>query len=113
MGSNKHFWKAEPEYGLEHICRPYRYLWIAIIYNFTYSAALYALLLFYLGTHELLAPFNPLLKFAMVKMVVFLTFWQVNNSTFSLRICSGHTGRSRGKIYPFFLEILQRAQEIQ
>ena len=39
--------------------------------------ALYALLLFYLGTHELLAPFNPLLKFAMVKMVVFLTFWQV------------------------------------
>ena len=54
-----------------------RYLWIAIIYNVTYSLALYALLLFYLGTHDLLAPFNPLLKFAMVKLVVFLTFWQV------------------------------------
>ena len=30
-----------------------------------------------MGTHELLAPFNPLLKFMVVKMVVFLTFWQV------------------------------------
>lgn len=47
------------------------------MYNLTYSVALYALLLFYLGTHELLAPFNPLLKFALVKSVVFLTFWQV------------------------------------
>lgn len=56
----------------------FRYLWIAIIYNVTYTLALYALLLFYLGTHDLLAPFNPLLKFAMVKLVVFLTFWQVS-----------------------------------
>ena len=54
-----------------------RYLWITIIYNITYTVALYALLLFYMGTHELLAPFNPLLKFTVVKMVVFLTFWQV------------------------------------
>ena len=54
-----------------------RYLWITIIYNVTYTCALYALLLFYMGTHELLAPFNPLLKFAVVKSVVFLTFWQV------------------------------------
>lgn len=55
-----------------------RYLWITIIYNVTYSIALYALVLFYMGTHELLAPFNPLLKFAVVKAVVFLTFWQVS-----------------------------------
>ena len=34
------------------------------MYNVTYTCALYALLLFYMGTHELLAPFNPLLKFA-------------------------------------------------
>lgn len=54
-----------------------RYLWITIIYNITYTLALYALVLFYMGTHELLAPFNPLLKFTVVKMVVFLTFWQV------------------------------------
>ena len=56
-----------------------RYLWITIIYNITYTLALYALVLFYMGTHELLAPFNPLLKFMVVKMVVFLTFWQVRH----------------------------------
>lgn len=52
------------------------YLWIQIIYNITYTVALYALLLFYMGTHELLAPFRPLLKFILVKSVIFLTFWQ-------------------------------------
>eukprot|EP00887_Chlorella_sp_A99_P002524 scaffold6.g2524.t1 len=40
------------------------------------GAALYALLLFYLGTHELLAPFKPLLKFVLIKSVIFLTYWQ-------------------------------------
>lgn len=52
------------------------FLWITIVYNITYSLALYALLLFYMGTHELLAPFKPLLKFILVKSVIFLTFWQ-------------------------------------
>jgi len=37
---------------------------------------LYALLLFYMGTHELLEPFRPLLKFILVKSVIFLTYWQ-------------------------------------
>ena len=54
-----------------------RYLWITIVYNITYSVALFALLMFYLGTHDMLAPFNPLLKFILVKSVVFFTFWQV------------------------------------
>ena len=52
------------------------FLWITIVYNITYTVALYALLLFYMGTHELLAPFRPLLKFILVKSVIFLTFWQ-------------------------------------
>jgi len=52
------------------------FLWITIVYNITYTLALYALLLFYMGTHELLAPFRPLLKFVLVKSVIFLTFWQ-------------------------------------
>ena len=55
----------------------HRYLWLTIIYNVTYSLALYALLLFYLGAHDMLLPYNPLLKFALVKLVIFLTFWQV------------------------------------
>ena len=70
---------------VEWLCR---YLWITIIYNITYTVALYALLLFYMGTHELLAPFNPLLKFTVVKMVVFLTFWQVPPSPWPLFFCS-------------------------
>jgi len=57
-----------------------RYLWITVVYNVTYSIALYALVLFYLGTHDLLAPYNPLLKFALVKSVVFLTFWQARRA---------------------------------
>ena len=55
------------------------YLWITIVYNVTYTLALYALLLFYLGTHDLLAPFKPMLKFLVVKSIVFMTFWQVRN----------------------------------
>lgn len=54
-----------------------RYLYITIVYNLTYSVALFALFMFYLGTHDMLAPFNPLLKFILVKSVVFFTFWQV------------------------------------
>lgn len=53
-----------------------RYLYITIVYNITYSVALFALFMFYLGTHDLLAPFNPLMKFVLVKSVVFFTFWQ-------------------------------------
>ena len=47
------------------------------MYNIIYTVALYALLLFYLGAHDLLAPYNPLLKFVLVKSVIFMTFWQV------------------------------------
>jgi hypothetical protein len=52
------------------------YLYITIVYNVTYSVALLALFMFYMGAHDLLAPFNPLLKFVLVKSVVFFTFWQ-------------------------------------
>ena len=55
-----------------------RYLWITVVYNITYTVALYALLLFYMGAHDLLAPYNPLLKFVLVKSVIFMTFWQVS-----------------------------------
>ena len=53
----------------------------------TYSCALYALLLFYLGTHELLAPFNPLLKFILVKAIVFFTFWQASAAVHEAMQC--------------------------
>jgi hypothetical protein len=47
------------------------------MYNICYTLALYGLILFWNGASELLQPFNPLLKFVLVKTVVFLTFWQV------------------------------------
>ncbi|KAL8168224.1 hypothetical protein V2J09_009723 [Rumex salicifolius] len=52
------------------------YLYITIIYTFSYSAALYALALFYVACRDLLQPFNPVPKFILIKLVVFLTYWQ-------------------------------------
>ncbi len=49
---------------------------LSIIYNVSYSLALYCLLLFYLATKSILSSFHPILKFFAVKSVVFLTFWQ-------------------------------------
>lgn len=52
------------------------YLYITIIYNISVSLSLYALFLFYFATRELLSPYSPVLKFFMVKSVIFLSFWQ-------------------------------------
>ncbi|EQC33370.1 hypothetical protein SDRG_08888 [Saprolegnia diclina VS20] len=47
-----------------------------LVYNLSYSVALYGLLIFYLATKHILAPFSPVLKFFAVKSVIFMTFWQ-------------------------------------
>ncbi|MGH0181191.1 UNVERIFIED_CONTAM: hypothetical protein FKN15_006419 [Acipenser sinensis] len=52
------------------------YLYVTIVYNISVSLALYALFLFYFATRELLSPYSPVLKFFMVKSVIFLSFWQ-------------------------------------
>ncbi|MCO5595797.1 hypothetical protein L7F22_049845 [Adiantum nelumboides] len=52
------------------------YLYITIIYTISYSLALYALVLFYVACKDLLRPFKPVPKFAIIKSVVFLTYWQ-------------------------------------
>jgi hypothetical protein len=49
---------------------------LVVVYNVSYSLALYGLWVFYLATRHILQPFNPVLKFFAVKSVVFLTFWQ-------------------------------------
>lgn len=49
---------------------------LSVVYNVSYSLALYGLWLFYLATKHILKTFNPVLKFFAVKSVVFLTFWQ-------------------------------------
>jgi hypothetical protein len=62
-----------------------RYFYISILYNVCYTLALYGLILFWNGASELLQPFNPLLKFVLVKTVVFLTFWQVGLDSYPAR----------------------------
>lgn len=52
------------------------YLYITIVYTFSYSAALGALVLFYVACRDLLTPYKALPKFILVKSVVFLTYWQ-------------------------------------
>ncbi|TPP65986.1 Organic solute transporter subunit alpha/Transmembrane protein 184 family-containing protein, partial [Fasciola gigantica] len=52
------------------------YLYVTVIYNASAFIALYALVLFYLATRDILRPFDPVIKFATVKSVVFLCFWQ-------------------------------------
>lgn len=52
------------------------YVYILFVYNISYSLALYALWMFYLGAHDPLAKYNPLLKFIIVKSVIFFSFWQ-------------------------------------
>ncbi|VDK36111.1 unnamed protein product [Taenia asiatica] len=52
------------------------YFYTTIIYNISAFLALYALVLFYLGTSSILRPFDPVIKFGIVKSVVFLCFWQ-------------------------------------
>lgn len=49
---------------------------MTIVYNVSVSLSLYALFLFYFSTRELLSPYSPMLKFLMVKSVIFLSFWQ-------------------------------------
>lgn len=63
-------------YGDQEIKADKAYPYIAFVYNMSYSIALFSLLMFYLGAHDLLKPYKPLLKFILVKSVIFLTFWQ-------------------------------------
>lgn len=59
--------------------------------------ALYGLILFWIGAAELLQPFNPLLKFVLVKTVVFLTFWQVGLPSSGMqRLCANVADKVEG-----------------
>jgi hypothetical protein len=52
------------------------YIYITLVYNLSYSLALYGLMLFYEATQEMLAPYSPVPKFITIKGVIFLSFWQ-------------------------------------
>jgi hypothetical protein len=53
------------------------YQWILfVVYNLTYTLALVGLFYLYLACGELIAPYNPVMKFLAVKSIVFMTYWQ-------------------------------------
>lgn len=52
------------------------YMYVTIFYNISIAIALYALVVFYLTAEPYLRPHRPLLKFIMVKAVIFVTYWQ-------------------------------------
>jgi len=53
------------------------YTWfLNIVYNVSYTMALYYLMLFYMACKKLLVPYKPVGKFFAVKLIVFMTFWQ-------------------------------------
>ncbi|CAM9312888.1 unnamed protein product [Chrysoparadoxa australica] len=49
---------------------------LLIVYNISYTVALYCLLIFYLATRPLITNFKPVRKFFAVKSIVFATYWQ-------------------------------------
>jgi hypothetical protein len=65
------------------------YLYVAIINNVSISLALYALVVFYFATKDLLRPYNPVLKFFTIKSIIFLSFWQVR--TVVVILCSKYS----------------------
>jgi len=52
------------------------YLWVSLCYNISIAIALFSLVLFYAATADLLGPHRPVLKFFVVKAVIFFAFWQ-------------------------------------
>ena len=52
------------------------YVWVVIVMNVCYAVALYGLIVFYLAAQDLLKPYNPVVKFVLIKGVIFFTFWQ-------------------------------------
>lgn len=52
------------------------YLYVAVLYNLSICVALYALMAFYFAAEPYLKPHKPVLKFVMIKLIIFVTFWQ-------------------------------------
>ena len=49
---------------------------LLVVYNMSYTTALYGLLLYYYATKHLMHGFRPVSKFAAVKIIVFATYYQ-------------------------------------
>jgi hypothetical protein len=63
-------------YEIDQFDAPWYQWFLQLVYNLSYTIALYALLLFYLATREVLSDISPVFKFFAVKIVVFATYYQ-------------------------------------
>jgi len=52
------------------------WLWITIINNLSVTVSLYFLVLFYQAAKSDIKPYNPLIKFGVIKGIVFFCYWQ-------------------------------------
>lgn len=59
---------------------------LVVVYNISYSLAIYYLVLFYLATKKLLGGFHAVGKFAAVKIIVFATYYQVRRQRLRCRL---------------------------
>ncbi|KAM3569577.1 hypothetical protein VYU27_008332 [Nannochloropsis oceanica] len=75
---------------------------LLLIYNVSYSVALYCLALFYLGLKDILKSFSPIAKFLAVKAVVFATYWQ----SLLLLLWAGEANASRWNNFILCLEMV-------
>lgn len=68
--------EANEQFHENNLSPKYGYLYVTIIYNTSVTLSLYALVLFYVATKDILKPYDPVLKFFMVKAIIFASFWQ-------------------------------------
>lgn len=73
-----------------------------IVYNISYTVALYALYLFYQSTKDILRDYSPVWKFFAVKSVVFMTYWQ------ALLVESGMPGVSEAEAKKWNVSIVEQ-----
>eukprot|EP00744_Colponema_vietnamica_P006089 GILI01008867.1.p1 GENE.GILI01008867.1~~GILI01008867.1.p1 ORF type:complete len:336 (+),score=55.94 GILI01008867.1:102-1109(+) len=52
------------------------FIYVFAVNNVSVTCSMYALVLFFLATEDLLEPYKPLPKFLIIKSVIFFTWWQ-------------------------------------
>ncbi|QDZ22137.1 subunit alpha of organic solute transporter [Chloropicon primus] len=84
------------------------YVYCVVVYNVSIAIALYSLVVFYLATKKYLKPYRPVLKFALVKIIIFVTFWQglVIKTLFMFHVIEPLKGLNSGASGDFIVNFL-------
>lgn len=84
------------------------YIYVMVVYNISIFIALYALVVFYLATKKYLKPYRPVAKFALVKIIIFVTFWQqlIVTVLFKLDVIKPLNGMDSGESGSFLVNFL-------